>query len=97
LVISDKSFTTDGQLYYGGEVENPNFSSWIPEFFGNTMLVNGVLWPKMTLKNKKYRFVLLNICTSRFLNIWFDNAGKKIPFDLIRVDGSFYSSPVTRT
>jgi FtsP/CotA-like multicopper oxidase with cupredoxin domain len=54
------------------------------------MLVNGVLWPKINLIQGKNRLVFLNACQGRFLNIWFENKGNKIPFELIRVDGTFY-------
>jgi hypothetical protein len=55
------------------------------------MLVNGVLWPKMNLIQGKHRFVFLNACQGRFLNIWFENKGFKVPFELIRVDGTYYN------
>jgi FtsP/CotA-like multicopper oxidase with cupredoxin domain len=58
------------------------------------MMVNGVLWPKMILKRGLHRLVVLNACNSRFLNIWFENDDEKIPFELIRVDGSYYNQPV---
>lgn len=94
LVITDKSFKTNGELMYNEESTNPNFSSWVPEFFGDVMLVNGFIWPKMTLKQGKHRLVFLNACQGRYLNIWFENNGNKIPFELIRVDGNFYQNPV---
>lgn len=58
------------------------------------MLVNGVLYPKMTLKQQKYRFVLLNTCNSRFLIVSFENNGKKIPMELIRADSDYYNQKV---
>lgn len=61
------------------------------------MMVNGVLWPKMSLKRGLHRFVVLNACNSRFLNIWFENNGKKIPFELIRADANYYNEPVRVT
>lgn len=64
----------------------------MPEFYGNTMLVNGVLWPKMIVNKQKYRFVLLNACQSRYLNIYFENLGQKIPIELLRIDGNYYDS-----
>lgn len=54
-------------------------------------MVNGVLWPKMKLAKKLHRFVLLNACNSRYLNIWFENNGNKIPIKMLRVDGDFYN------
>ena len=97
MVVNDKSFKKNGELFYPTDSSNNDFSSWVPEFFGNTMLVNGVIWPKMNLKQGRHRIVFLNACNSIFLNIWFENNGNKIPFDLIRVDGNFYDKPVTVT
>jgi len=44
---------------------------WNPEFFGNTMVVNGVTWPVLEVAPAIYRFRLLNGCNSRFLNLAF--------------------------
>ena len=43
--------------------------SVIPEFFGDTMLCNGTVYPTVTLEQRRYRFRLLNACNARFLNI----------------------------
>lgn len=40
---------------------------WNPEYFGNTMVVNGKTWPTLTVEPRRYRFRLLNGCDSRFL------------------------------
>ena len=40
---------------------------WNPEFFGNTMVVNGKTWPYLDVEQRRYRFRLLNGCNSRFL------------------------------
>lgn len=61
------------------------------------MLVNGKVWPKMTLTAKKYRFVILNSCNARILNIFFTNLGTKIPFDIIKLDGNYYNTPISVT
>jgi FtsP/CotA-like multicopper oxidase with cupredoxin domain len=71
FIIADKTFNTDGSLYYPDTSPSSNHTSWVPEFFGNTITVNGVVWPKVNLKAQKYRFVFLNGCQSRFLNIYF--------------------------
>jgi spore coat protein A, manganese oxidase len=47
-------------------VPNP---SCIPEFFGDTMLCNGTVYPLVTVEAKRYRFLILNACNARFLNI----------------------------
>ena len=33
---------------------------WNPEFFGNTMVVNGKTWPYLNVEQRRYRFRLLN-------------------------------------
>ena len=43
--------------------------SIIPEFFGDTMLCNGTVYPKLTVQPKAYRFMMLNATNARFLNI----------------------------
>jgi FtsP/CotA-like multicopper oxidase with cupredoxin domain len=42
---------------------------WNPEAFFNTMVVNGVTWPKLEVAPALYRFRLLNGANSRFLNL----------------------------
>lgn len=43
--------------------------SVIAEFFGDTMLCNGTVYPKLTVDPKAYRFVFLNATNARFFNI----------------------------
>ncbi len=43
--------------------------SCIPEFFGDTMLVNGTTFPQATVEARRYRLRLLNACNARFLNL----------------------------
>jgi FtsP/CotA-like multicopper oxidase with cupredoxin domain len=45
---------------------------WNPEFFGNTLIVNGVTWPYLDVERRRYRLRLLNGCQSRFLILSFD-------------------------
>jgi FtsP/CotA-like multicopper oxidase with cupredoxin domain len=42
---------------------------WNPEAFFNTIVVNGVTWPKLEVAPAIYRFRLLNGSNSRFLNL----------------------------
>jgi len=55
----------------GGSVTNPSppDPSVIPEFFGDTMLVNGTTYPKVSVEPRRYRLRLLNACNARFLNL----------------------------
>ena len=43
--------------------------SVIPEFFGDTMLVNGTVFPQATVQARRYRLRFLNACNARFLNL----------------------------
>ncbi len=46
----------------------PPVPSCLPEFFGDTILVNGTVYPYMEVEQRRYRFRLLNACNARFLN-----------------------------
>jgi len=39
----------------------------LAEFFGDHMVVNGMIWPRMDVEPRNYRLRLLNGCDSRFL------------------------------
>jgi spore coat protein A len=52
----------------GNNVALPD-PSVIPEFFGDTMLTNGVVYPTMQVQPRRYRFRVLNACNARFLNL----------------------------
>ena len=43
----------------------------LAEFFGDHMVVNGMIWPKMNVEPRNYRLRLLNGCDSRFLAVQF--------------------------
>jgi spore coat protein A len=57
------------KLKKGGAFVPPPNPSCIPEFFGDTMLANGLVYPTVTVEAKRYRFLMLNACNARFLNI----------------------------
>jgi len=47
LAIQDRSFNLDGSLFFPSVGINPTIHPyWQPEFFGNTIMVNGKVWPK---------------------------------------------------
>jgi FtsP/CotA-like multicopper oxidase with cupredoxin domain len=54
---------------------------WNPEFFGNTLVVNGKTWPSFTVDQRQYRFRFLNGSDSRFLIL-------KLAMDNTPADGS---------
>jgi len=61
LVICDRMFDSGAQLYYplSGKPDAP----WIPEFFGDTILVNGQILPYLKVEPRKYRFRCLTAQT----------------------------------
>jgi FtsP/CotA-like multicopper oxidase with cupredoxin domain len=110
IVIQDRSFNADGSLFYaasrsffdgyaGPYVGDPTFPSdiapaWNPEFFGNTMVVNGNTWPYLNVEPRKYRLRFLNGCDSRFLILKFAVPDKKLQFTQIGTEGGFLPAPV---
>ena len=54
--------------FTGGTPQTPQEPSCVPEFFGDTILVNGTVYPYMEVEQRRYRFRMLNACNSRFLN-----------------------------
>ena len=64
---------------------------WNPEFFGNTMVVNGKTWPYLNVEQRRYRFRLLNGTDSRFLILKMSNG---MPFTQIGSEGGYLPKPV---
>ena len=95
FAISDKTFNTDGSLNYPNTTFFPDFTSWVPGFSGNTNMVNGKVWPKLSVQPKVYRFSLLNACQGKFLNVYFETSnGTKLDFELFRRDSDFTKNAV---
>ncbi|MDF2486818.1 MAG: copper oxidase [Herbinix sp.] len=78
IMIQDKSFNKDGSLFYPDNatppVENP-IPSTPSFFFGNTVVVNGKLWPYLEVEPRKYRFRLLNASNLRAYELKLSNDG----------------------
>ncbi len=64
LILCDRSLRGDGQLHY--PVSGNPQHVWVPEFFGEAILVNGKLFPYCEVRPCKYRLRLLNASNSRF-------------------------------
>ena len=73
LIIQDRSFDQNCQIYYNlASNPQPNPSvhpSWIPEFIGDTILVNGKTWPYLDVEPRQYRFRLVNGSNARFYDL----------------------------
>ena len=104
IAIQDRAFNSDGSLFYpdsreffdgfaGPYIPDSDISPiWNPEFFGNTMVVNGRTWPYLEVEPRRYRFRLLNGCNARFLMLKFSDPA--LSFWQIGSDGGFLPAPV---
>jgi spore coat protein A len=95
LVIVDRSFEPDGSLRYPATVQEA--------FFGDTILVNGRVWPYHDVKQGKYRFRVLNASNSRHLTLEFCPGSQASPcpspatFQLLGQEGGLLPAPVPLT
>jgi spore coat protein A len=109
LIIQDRFFNADGSLLYpveddGGDPDPRVPPVWIPEFFGDTVLVNGKVWPFVEVEPRKYRFRILNASNARFYHLKLSEArgatatGRPGPaFIQIGTDGGLLPAPVRLT
>ncbi len=112
IAIQDRSFDAGGSLFYPSSREffdgfpGPYIPGsdvppiWNPEFFGNTMVVNGRTWPFLEVEPRRYRFRFLNGCNSRFLILKLVTdplavrpVAPALPFWQIGSDGGFLPAP----
>ncbi|GAB6191234.1 multicopper oxidase family protein [Desulfocastanea catecholica] len=108
IAIQDRAFNEDGSLFYpdtreffdgivGEFLPDGEFSPiWNPEFFGNTMMVNGNTWPFQTVEQRRYRLRFLNGCQSRFLILDFSEI-PGVEVWAIGNEGGFLAAPVNLT
>jgi spore coat protein A, manganese oxidase len=94
LMIQDRSFHEDGNLKYPEQPEKlvPGIQpSIIPSFFGETIVVNGKVWPYLEVEPRKYRFRILNAANARFFHLKLDSGQL---FYQIGTDSGFLERPV---
>jgi spore coat protein A len=88
LVIQDRQFNADGTFRYPvSDIENV---TWIGEYFGDVMLVNGKVWPYLDVEPRMYRLRILNGCNSRILDLGIGGA----TFWQIGAEGGLFDVPV---
>ncbi len=86
LMIMDRSFNGDGSIRY-----NPAFAD---TFFGDTILVNGKVWPFLNVKRTKYRFRIVNASGTRTFTLALSNGAT---MQQIGSDGGLLASPAPVT
>jgi FtsP/CotA-like multicopper oxidase with cupredoxin domain len=103
LIFQDRTFLTDGSLYYPSDGYYPSYepppfnytkvnSYALGGFLGNTIMVNGKVWPNMNVSQGQYRFRILSASNARFYNFSFSNG---MPFTQIGTDGGYLKAPVS--
>jgi spore coat protein A len=85
LVIQDRSFLPDGRIEYP--------EAWQESFFGNTILVNGKVWPYLDVTRAAYRFRILNGSTSRTYTL---SLSPYLPMVQVAGDGGLLRSGIAR-
>lgn len=94
LLIQDKSFNKDGSLYYPSNTTPPNpivDPSITLGFSGDTIVVNGKVWPYLRVEPRKYRFRILNGSNSRGYDLKLSNGES---FYQIGTDGGLLEESV---
>jgi spore coat protein A len=98
LVLQDRMFDTTGQLYFPDAGLNPTVHPfWIPEFVGDTIVVNGKSWPFLSVEAKRYRFLMINGSNARTYEMFLVNPVTKVmgpPIWVIGTDGGYLDTPV---
>lgn len=100
LMIQDKLFLSDGSLNYPTPGVNPDVHpQWQPEQFGDTILVNGKIWPYLNVEPRKYRFRVLNASNARMYNLSISGPRGVLvpPISQIGSDGGYLSTPAPLT
>jgi spore coat protein A, manganese oxidase len=88
LVIQDRQFNPDGTFLY--PTSDIPEATWIGEYFGDVMLVNGKVWPFLEVEPRMYRFRILNGCNARILSV--DIGGPSLW--QIGAEGGMWDTPV---
>jgi len=100
LVVQDKIFTPTGQMFYpttsGVPAPYPH-QIWVPEFFGDTPVVNAVAYPFLDVEPRRYRLRFYNGSQARFYNFKFVAGNKNLPFWIIGMEQSLLPAPVMAT
>ncbi|GJP49539.1 hypothetical protein CLOM_g8738 [Closterium sp. NIES-68] len=108
LAIADRLFFADGSINYPTVGIVPSVHpNWVPEYLGDTNIVNGLVWPFLKVRPAMYRFKLLGASNARLYDLRFVCAQradypnftpplKGSVLDIIQIgsDGGYLAKPV---
>jgi len=100
LVITDKTFATDGSIIYPNHEPGVPFpdNHWQTHFLGLMILVNNVVWPYLEVKRSLYRFRIISASDTRSysLKLYYANDLTKPGPSIIQIgsDGGYLDHPV---
>jgi spore coat protein A, manganese oxidase len=88
MVVQDRQFNPDGSLLYPVAPASMH-GPWLGEYFGDVMLVNGKIWPELTVEPAVYRFRVLNGCNARIVDLRIATADSRVavPMVIIGTEG----------
>lgn len=98
LIFYDRLLTREGQLLYPTSLDPQ--APWVPEVFGNAILVNGKLFPYLEVQPRRYRFRVLNASNARTYHLRFaenNGANNNLPFHQIGTDQGLLPAPAPLT
>jgi FtsP/CotA-like multicopper oxidase with cupredoxin domain len=107
LIIQDRTFDTNCEIYYNlasNPQPNPTVHPfWIPEFIGDTIVVNGKTWPFFNVEPRQYRLSFVNGSNSRFYELTLKSVddpvtgymGAYLPMLVIATDDGYLMNAVS--
>jgi spore coat protein A len=89
LLLCDRILDTHGQLIYpvSGDPQKP----WVPEVYGDALLVNGRLFPYVDVEPTAYRLRLVNGCNGRNLQLAMT---EQVPLHVVGGDQGLLGRPI---
>ncbi len=97
LVVQDRMFDTNGQLYFPNIGINLEHPYWVPEFVGDAIVVNGKVWPYLNVDRQRYRFYMIDGSNSRPYDMFLQDLVSKVKGPrmwVIATDGGYLDTPV---
>ncbi|KAG6546194.1 hypothetical protein Mapa_012231 [Marchantia paleacea] len=93
LMIQDKQLWANGSINFPDVGDSPaNHPNWCPEYFGDTILVNGRAWPHLDVYRAMYRFRIVNAANARFFTMSLSEPSLR--FVQLGTDGGFLPFPL---